>query len=169
MASLVADMVQDDPSRRPTIHEVVNRFDRIQRSISWWTLQSRLVYNKEDGAYSLRTYYSTHFLDGPIHPPAPSCYSITRPFDVIWMRLNFTRMYSMHNVMIAERPAHIDVQVHISNGPMNNRVKLMRPGLARITITRNLNGRLKPESGDTRQAAPQERLRRSPMDSPTAF
>jgi len=43
MQSLVADMVQDDPSKRPTIHEVVAHFDNIRNSLYWWTLRSRLV------------------------------------------------------------------------------------------------------------------------------
>ena len=37
------DMVQDDPSKRPTIDEVVNRFGEMIKSLSWWKLRSRLV------------------------------------------------------------------------------------------------------------------------------
>lgn len=36
-------MVQDDPSKRPTIDEVVRRFDEMVKSLSWWKLRSRLV------------------------------------------------------------------------------------------------------------------------------
>ncbi|KAL4244500.1 Protein kinase-like domain superfamily protein [Abortiporus biennis] len=44
MSSLVADMTQDDPKKRPDIHEVVRRFNAILRELRWWTLRSRLVY-----------------------------------------------------------------------------------------------------------------------------
>ncbi|KAJ3480768.1 hypothetical protein NLI96_g8119 [Meripilus lineatus] len=40
---LVADMVQDDPARRPTMDEVVSRFDTMIYSLSYWWLISRLV------------------------------------------------------------------------------------------------------------------------------
>ncbi|KAJ7680929.1 hypothetical protein DFH06DRAFT_1077918 [Mycena polygramma] len=43
MKSLVSDMVQDDPTKRPTIDEVVARFDKIQSSLSSWKLRSRIV------------------------------------------------------------------------------------------------------------------------------
>jgi len=43
MQPSAADMVQDDPSKRPTIDEVVERFDKILSSLHWWTLRSRLV------------------------------------------------------------------------------------------------------------------------------
>ncbi|KAI0073864.1 hypothetical protein K474DRAFT_1686011 [Panus rudis PR-1116 ss-1] len=49
MEPLVNDMVQDDPSKRPTIDEVVQRFNSIQNSLPWWKLRSRLVDKKEDG------------------------------------------------------------------------------------------------------------------------
>lgn len=47
MKPLVRDMVQSDPSKRPTIDEVVKRFDRVISTISWWKLHSRLVDLKE--------------------------------------------------------------------------------------------------------------------------
>ncbi|CAL1706283.1 unnamed protein product [Somion occarium] len=50
MEPLVADMVQADPSKRPTIDEVVERFDKISRSLHWWTLRSRLV-ELQEGDY----------------------------------------------------------------------------------------------------------------------
>ncbi|KAJ7782463.1 hypothetical protein DFH07DRAFT_764611 [Mycena maculata] len=40
---LVSDMVQDDPSKRPTIDEVVDRFDKIRNELSSWKLRSRIV------------------------------------------------------------------------------------------------------------------------------
>ena len=48
MKPLVDDMVQDDPSKRPKIDEVVERFDGILRSLSWWKLHSRLVDYEEE-------------------------------------------------------------------------------------------------------------------------
>lgn len=47
MSSLVEDMVQDDPKKRPTMDEVVDRFDALRNSLSWFTLRSRLVYGEE--------------------------------------------------------------------------------------------------------------------------
>lgn len=47
MIPLVEDMVQDDPSARPTIDEVVQRFEEIRKSLTWWKLRSRLVENDE--------------------------------------------------------------------------------------------------------------------------
>ncbi|CAL1706317.1 unnamed protein product [Somion occarium] len=49
MAPLVADMVQADPSKRPTIDEVVQRFEDICRSLRWWKLRSRLIEKRELG------------------------------------------------------------------------------------------------------------------------
>ncbi|KAJ3477324.1 hypothetical protein NLI96_g10548 [Meripilus lineatus] len=40
---LVDDMVQDDPTKRPTIGEVVKRFNESMASLSYWKLRSRLV------------------------------------------------------------------------------------------------------------------------------
>ncbi|EPQ53169.1 hypothetical protein GLOTRDRAFT_79257 [Gloeophyllum trabeum ATCC 11539] len=42
MERLVADMVQDDPAKRPTMDEVVARFQAIQMSLSSWKLRSRV-------------------------------------------------------------------------------------------------------------------------------
>jgi hypothetical protein len=42
MKSLVADMVKDDPKQRPTMNEVVTRFDDITKRLSSWQLRSRL-------------------------------------------------------------------------------------------------------------------------------
>jgi hypothetical protein len=43
MWPLVTDMTQDDPSKRPTMDEVVARFDEIVRGLSTWKLRSRVV------------------------------------------------------------------------------------------------------------------------------
>jgi hypothetical protein len=49
MIHLVADMVQDDPAKRPTIDEVVSRFDDIQHGLSSWKLRSRVVKTNDNG------------------------------------------------------------------------------------------------------------------------
>ncbi|TFY60108.1 hypothetical protein EVJ58_g5356 [Rhodofomes roseus] len=48
MEKLVADMVQDDPEKRPTIAEVETRFDEISRRMWSWKLRSRLVRKGEN-------------------------------------------------------------------------------------------------------------------------
>ncbi|EGN92527.1 hypothetical protein SERLA73DRAFT_127369 [Serpula lacrymans var. lacrymans S7.3] len=48
MEPLVNDMIQDDPAKRPTMDEVVPRFDQILKQISSWKLRSRVI-GKEDG------------------------------------------------------------------------------------------------------------------------
>lgn len=40
-------MVQDDPSKRPQIVEVVRRLELIRKSLSWWKLRSRIRGRKE--------------------------------------------------------------------------------------------------------------------------
>ena len=40
-------MVQDDPKKRPTMDEVVARFEIIQKTFSSWKLRSRVVPRKE--------------------------------------------------------------------------------------------------------------------------
>ncbi|KAJ7261894.1 kinase-like domain-containing protein [Mycena rebaudengoi] len=47
MKPLVADMVADDPTKRPTIDEVVTRFDEIRRALSTWKLRSRVRQRNE--------------------------------------------------------------------------------------------------------------------------
>ena len=53
MKSLVADMVKDDPKERPTMDEVVKRFDAITKGLSGWTLRSRLGKKKEGALVSV--------------------------------------------------------------------------------------------------------------------
>jgi hypothetical protein len=43
IAPLVADMVHDDPTQRPTMDQVVARFEVIRRSLSTWKLRSRVI------------------------------------------------------------------------------------------------------------------------------
>ncbi|KAH9920134.1 uncharacterized protein B0H18DRAFT_1025266 [Fomitopsis serialis] len=49
MEELVADMVQADPGKRPTIAEVETRFNDGYRRLSSWQLRSRLVHRGENG------------------------------------------------------------------------------------------------------------------------
>ena len=41
MKSLINDMVQDDPVKRPNMNEVVQRFEEIVQGLSQWKLRSR--------------------------------------------------------------------------------------------------------------------------------
>ncbi|KAA1473369.1 hypothetical protein DENSPDRAFT_802484 [Dentipellis sp. KUC8613] len=47
MKGLIADMVQDDPSKRPKIDEVVARFAKIRKSLYPWQLRARPIRKKE--------------------------------------------------------------------------------------------------------------------------
>ncbi|KAI0363375.1 hypothetical protein BV20DRAFT_958445 [Pilatotrama ljubarskyi] len=47
MRDLVGDMVQDDPAKRPTIDEVVERFDKLRASLGERKLRSRVVHKKD--------------------------------------------------------------------------------------------------------------------------
>ncbi|KAF4590879.1 hypothetical protein EYR40_009476 [Pleurotus pulmonarius] len=43
MKPLIADMTQTDPSKRPTMDEVVERFEKIRKDLTPWKLRSRVV------------------------------------------------------------------------------------------------------------------------------
>jgi hypothetical protein len=43
MKPLVDDMVQDDPTKRPTMDQVIVRFEIIRKGLSSWKLRSRVV------------------------------------------------------------------------------------------------------------------------------
>ncbi|KIK54378.1 hypothetical protein GYMLUDRAFT_232052 [Collybiopsis luxurians FD-317 M1] len=47
LRQLVNDMTQDDPSKRPSMDEVMLRFSSIVRSLSWYKLRSRAVKREE--------------------------------------------------------------------------------------------------------------------------
>lgn len=47
MEPLVADMVKDDPNERPTMDEVVQRFETIRHGLSRWTLRSRVIKSRD--------------------------------------------------------------------------------------------------------------------------
>lgn len=50
MGPLIEDMVQADPTKRPNMDVVVERFEYIRRSLPWWKLRRRLRLREEDGA-----------------------------------------------------------------------------------------------------------------------
>ena len=47
MEPLIAEMTQEDPSKRPMAQEVVSRFAEIRRGLSIWKLRSRVVRRDE--------------------------------------------------------------------------------------------------------------------------
>lgn len=47
MRPLLQDMCQDEPTKRPTMKEVVSRFEGLTKSLSSWKLRSPIVSNKE--------------------------------------------------------------------------------------------------------------------------
>ncbi|KAH9033889.1 kinase-like domain-containing protein [Lactarius pseudohatsudake] len=47
MQPLIADMVQEDPTKRPNMDEVVTRFPEIRNKLSTWKLRSRMARNTE--------------------------------------------------------------------------------------------------------------------------
>ncbi|KAH7889055.1 hypothetical protein F5I97DRAFT_1935427 [Phlebopus sp. FC_14] len=60
MVPLLADMLQDDPSKRPTMDEVVQRFDSIRASLSSWKLRSRVV-ERHESAMERMTRATAHW------------------------------------------------------------------------------------------------------------
>ena len=59
MQPLVADMVQDDPAKRPSIDEVVTRFNAMRKKMGTIKLRSRVA-RREDG-FSLFCYFAHVF------------------------------------------------------------------------------------------------------------
>ncbi|KAG2126000.1 uncharacterized protein EDB93DRAFT_1189164 [Suillus bovinus] len=57
---LVDDMVQDDPSGRPTMEVVVQRFDSICKKLSTWKLRSRII-SVDDGLLENMYYGTIHW------------------------------------------------------------------------------------------------------------
>jgi hypothetical protein len=47
MQPLVADMVHDDPEKRPKMDEVVTRFLEVKGKLSTWKLRSRIIRRDE--------------------------------------------------------------------------------------------------------------------------
>lgn len=54
MKALVADMVQDDPIQRPTIDQVVDRFEAIRKELGDSKLRSRVHERDESAVDTLR-------------------------------------------------------------------------------------------------------------------
>jgi len=47
MGPLITDMVQDDPTKRPTMEEVLTRFSEIRGKLGTWKLRSRIARKDE--------------------------------------------------------------------------------------------------------------------------
>jgi len=47
LSDLVLDMVNDNPTERPTMNEVVSRFTEIEQNLSWFKLRSRPILRTE--------------------------------------------------------------------------------------------------------------------------
>jgi len=54
MRELVDNMVQDDPKQRPTMKEIVSRFQDIVKGLSSWKLRSRIVVVTEKPSRRIR-------------------------------------------------------------------------------------------------------------------
>jgi len=55
LSSLIADMTQDDPSKRPVIEDVVSRWNTILECLTTWKLRSRVVLKDEPLVGGLRS------------------------------------------------------------------------------------------------------------------
>ncbi|TFK64548.1 hypothetical protein BDN72DRAFT_802049 [Pluteus cervinus] len=60
MQPLVKDMVHEDPTKRPTMDEVIQRFHEILRNLSSWRLRSRLIPFREP-TYKARVRTGLHW------------------------------------------------------------------------------------------------------------
>jgi hypothetical protein len=49
MDALVADMVQDEPTKRPTMDQVVERFGRVRKDLTGSKLRARIA-DRDEGA-----------------------------------------------------------------------------------------------------------------------
>ncbi|KIK55650.1 hypothetical protein GYMLUDRAFT_47614 [Collybiopsis luxurians FD-317 M1] len=61
LEELVSDMTHDDPTKRPTMTEVVSRFEVIRKGLSWWKLRSR-VSAKTASSLLYRLYSPFHWI-----------------------------------------------------------------------------------------------------------
>ncbi|KAF8838101.1 hypothetical protein BDN67DRAFT_991457 [Paxillus ammoniavirescens] len=81
MQPLVADMIQADPAERPTMDDVVARFDGICRGLSGWKLRSRVI-DKDKDATSHWTRQIGFVTGGiPAIPAPPSRYMRLMTYD----------------------------------------------------------------------------------------
>jgi len=73
---LVMDMVRDDPTKRPTMEEVVSRFDEIRATLKRWKLRGRLVARRENNLVKLlkdvRHVFRTAKFIVRRYPPVPT-------------------------------------------------------------------------------------------------
>jgi hypothetical protein len=60
MDALIADMVQDEPSRRPSINQVVERFSRIRKDLKNSKLRARIP-DRNEGVLKALYRGLTHF------------------------------------------------------------------------------------------------------------
>ncbi|OSD07005.1 kinase-like protein [Trametes coccinea BRFM310] len=78
MRPLVMDMMQEDPEKRPTMGEVVERFDKLRLSLSTWKLRSRFVHRKDSIVFGFfralrHTYRTIEYIITRLPPiPTPS-------------------------------------------------------------------------------------------------
>lgn len=60
LKSLIDDMVQDDPSKRPTMGQAVERFDSIRQNLSTWKLRSRVT-ARDEGPFEHMYHGAAHW------------------------------------------------------------------------------------------------------------
>lgn len=60
MRPLLQDMCQDDPTKRPTMKEVVSRFESLVKGLSGWKLRSRVV-SKQERFMHRAVYFPSHW------------------------------------------------------------------------------------------------------------
>ena len=69
-------MVQDEPSKRPTIDEVATRFEDIRTRLSTWKLRSRIVRKKDYALFgffrAIRHAYRTAWYVASFTPAIPT-------------------------------------------------------------------------------------------------
>lgn len=91
---LVADMTQEDPAKRPTMAEVVVRFNVILKGLSTKKLRSRIVYREEswiERVYRASTYrrrLKAYLSDGlPVMPTPkdpPMTAEVAHLYEPLW-------------------------------------------------------------------------------------
>ena len=60
MDALVADMVQDEPTKRPTVDQVVDRFDHIRKDLTNRKLRARIA-DRDEGTLQALYRGLSHF------------------------------------------------------------------------------------------------------------
>lgn len=67
LKGLVADMVQDEPDKRPSMDDVVSRFEEIRKSVPQSRLRSYLFRHNERGSFAFN---AVHFCRKVVHMAA---------------------------------------------------------------------------------------------------